>query len=85
MQTKICVYKSPSLVFLLCQKNHSHINLSYFFKISFNMTLPSTPRSSKRSFPLHRVFFPWLTDKSRPNAPPDTLPALHRKPRVGEV
>jgi hypothetical protein len=29
-------------------------------------------------------FFPCLRDKSRPNAPSDALPALHRPLRVGD-
>ena len=31
------------------------------------------------------VFFPCMTDKLRPNIPPDALPALLRTPRLGEV
>jgi hypothetical protein len=30
-------------------------------------------------------FFFYLTDKGRPNIPPDALPALRRTVRVGEV
>jgi hypothetical protein len=35
------------------------------------------------SLPRYRVFFFRLADKRRPNAPPDALPALRLRSRVG--
>jgi hypothetical protein len=42
-----CVHKDPSPAFILCQINTVHIITSYFFKIYFNIILPSTCRSPK--------------------------------------
>jgi hypothetical protein len=46
------VYRRTSFVTILCQINPLHTLLtSYVFKIHFNITIPSTPLSSKRSVP----------------------------------
>jgi hypothetical protein len=46
-----CVHKSQPLDNILSQVNKDHNLLHYFFKIHFNIILPSTPRSSSGFFP----------------------------------
>jgi hypothetical protein len=43
------------------------------------------PRSKLRHILIQGVSFPCLTDQRRPESPPDTLRALFRTPRVGEI